>query len=199
MRLIGHVSTATIWLTVSILLTACDEAVAPPIEFSFACDPEAGPDLNESQQAVLDSVARRGRRNHDDGFADVSRQIPGGWGGISFVDGQPAMYLVDTTKFAEAAAALNETDLFQYYDFSQFRVRRGLWSFAQLYDWKRYIVLHGEWPDGIMSADIDESANRLVYGVHPEKAQGVEDFFSSLHLPCDLLLLEESLGLSVGQ
>ena len=109
------------------------------------------------------------------------------------------MYLVDTTKFAEAVAALKESDLFRDQDFSGYSLKRGLWGFAQLYDWKRYIVLHGDWPDGLMSADINEGLNRLVYGVHPDKAHGVEEFFSSLHLQCDLLLLEESMGLVIGQ
>jgi hypothetical protein len=46
------------------------------------------------------------------------------------------------------------------------------------------------WPDGLISSDIDEVRNRLVYGVLAEQGHIVEDFFSSLHLPCDLLLLE---------
>ena len=203
MRVIGYLSSVSVGSIASCFMLACGEPVAPPVAppvvFSFTCDPAAGPDPNEAQQAVLDSVPRYGRRGHDEEMVDVARQVPGGWGGFTREDGQPAMYLVDTTKYSEAVATLNDTDLFRTYDFSRFRVKRGLWGFAQLYDWKRYIVLHGDWPDGLMSTDIDEGANRLVYGVHPEKAHGVEEFFSSLHLPCDLLLLEESMGLVAGQ
>ena len=190
MRVIGGRSSLSVVSIASFLMMACGEPVAPPVVLSFTCDPASGPDPNEAQQAVLDSVPQRGMWSHDDEWADVARQVPGGWGGFTTKNGHPAMYLVDTTKFSEAVAALRETDLFGHQDYSGYSVRRGLWDFAQLYDWKRYIVLHGVWPDGIMSATINEGANRLVYGVHPEKAHGVEEFFTSLHLPCDLVVLE---------
>jgi len=186
MRFFGDLTRVSVAALVTCIVFACADATAPPAVFSYTCDPSVGRDLG----ARLDSLPGNGRRNIDDEWADIARQVPGGWGGVFLDEGQWVMYLVDTTKYDEAVVALNETELFSYYDFSQFVVRQGLWDFAQLHDWKVYIVTRGVWPDGLISSTIDVARNRLVYGVLADQGHIVEDFFSSLNLPCDLLLLE---------
>jgi len=186
MRLFGDLTSISVAALLTCIFLACADATAPPPEFAYTCDPTVGPDLG----TLLDPLPSNGRRNIDDEWDDIARQVPGGWGGIFPDEGQWVMYLVDTTKYDEAVVALNETELFRHYDFSLFLVRQGLWDFAQLHDWQLYIVTRGVWPDGIISSDIDETRNRLVYGVLAEQGHIVEDFFNSLNLPCDLLLLE---------
>lgn len=191
MRLLGYFSIVSIGLLVSLTILACGEATAPaPVVFSYTCDPSAGPDLNETQQALLDSEPHRGMRTSDDEWADIARQVPGGFGGFFVADGASAMYLKEPERKDDALAALEDLGVFGRFAAPPLLVERGLWSFDELYDWKRYIVLHGDWPDGLISATIDVNLNRLVYGVLEEKGQRVADYFTSLHLPCDLLLLE---------
>jgi hypothetical protein len=112
--------------------------------------------------------------------------VPGGWGGYFFQDGVFVTYLVDTTKVAEATAALFDFGI----HIRGAQVRQGRWDFAQLYDWKLHIYAQSGAPRFI-STDIDEVRNRLVFGVEDVAAgDSLATFFSSLALPCDLLVIE---------
>ncbi|HEU5262317.1 MAG TPA: hypothetical protein VFU41_12940 [Gemmatimonadales bacterium] len=126
----------------------------------------------------------------DDQWAELAREVPGGWGGM-ILEGWPVIYLVDTTKRAEVAAVLAARGALQGIDPGQVRVRQARWDFAQLYDWYRYLNLH-VWSDsGLVMSDIDEAANRITYGVLDEAARRrVERLLAELHLPCFLVTVE---------
>ena len=49
----------------------------------------------------------------DDLWAEVARQVPGGWGGLFLSEGQATIYLVEPEKRAEATAALYELGIGQ--------------------------------------------------------------------------------------
>jgi hypothetical protein len=42
----------------------------------------------------------------DDQWADLAREVPGGFAGVILANGQPALFLRDTTKAARAKEAL---------------------------------------------------------------------------------------------
>ena len=180
-------------LAVLVLIFGCGEALGLD---AFECDPLAGPNLGPAQQARVDSLQARvdslppGRiRTRDEEWADIARQVPGGWGGVFLDDGTLTIYLVDPTRRSEATAALYALGVGQpTYDIRQSRVKQGRWDFAQLYDWKRYIQLHIGGVTGLGSMFINEGRNRLEYwvldlGVGQELAAQ----FESLALPCGLV------------
>ena len=135
--------------------------------------------------------------------AELSRQAPGGFGGL-FIDYDPpsapgaerrletrhvVVFLVDTTQRDAALRALEtptHPDRFPL-NVVGARVRPARWSFAELYDW--YGLLHNiVWREGIVTSDIDEKENRIVYGV--ENAAGrerLERQLARLDLPCFLV------------
>jgi hypothetical protein len=120
-------------------------------------------------------------------FADIARKVPGGWGGYFFEDGIYTTYLVDPSKREEATAALLEFGIY----IRPGRVKQGLWNFAQLYDWKLYIYAQSSGAPKFISTNIDQALNRVVFGVpNAETGDSLATFFSSLALPCDLLVIE---------
>jgi hypothetical protein len=171
---------------------------------AFGCDPLAGPNLGQAQQARVDSIQARvdslppGRiRTRDEKWADIARQVPGGWGGFFLDDGTPTIYLVDPTRRNEAIVALYALGVGQpTYDIRQSRVKQGRWDFAQLYDWKRFIQLHISGIRGLVMIGINEGRNRLEYGVlDPAAGRDLAAQFESLALPCGLVNITVTGGI----
>lgn len=170
----------------SLIGAACSDPMGPPP----VCDPDGpGPSIAGARR---DSVPPppTGRHNLNDEWADIARQVPGGWGGAFLVNGQFTMYLVQPDRREKAIAALISLG------FGNTAVRgaevwQGRWDFAQLYDWRRYINLTVGWREGLVFSDLDEFQNRIVFGVRGAEAAGsVEALLDALHLPCELVVLE---------
>jgi hypothetical protein len=127
----------------------------------------------------------------DDQWAEIARQVPGGWGGFYLLNGQPTIYLVHPERRDEAVAALYAFGVGQPgFDVRLSAVLRGRWDFAQLYDWYRYINVQARTVGGLYFTDIDEAQNRLHYGVDSGAVRQFEAFLQALDLPCDLLTVE---------
>ena len=70
-------------------------------------------------------------------------------------------------------------------------VWQGRWDFAQLYNLYSYIEVAVGWPDYLNKSDIDESRNRLVYGVSDRQAaESLAAAFGTANLPCELTIIE---------
>ena len=109
-------------------------------------------------------------RDDDDRWADLAREVPGGFAGM-MLEGGLVVFLVDTTQRDAALAALAARRGLEGRDPKRVRVRKVRWNFAQLYDWYRYLNLH-VWSDsGVVTSDIDEAENRITYGVMGEAAR----------------------------
>jgi hypothetical protein len=68
--------------------------------------------------------------------------------------------------------------------------RQGRWTFAQLYDWYRYLNLRMGKVD-LSGSDIDQDHNRLVFSVMSDSAKRVlEARLSALAVPCSLVAIE---------
>ena len=173
---------------VASVLWACADPTAPlEPTFAYTCDPTLGPNRTQARLQPLRTRTRT-LRSSDQVFADITRKVPGGWGGyfFDFEDGTYTTYLVDPSKAVEATAALLELGI----HIRQARVKQGLWDFAQLYDWQLYIYAESGAPQYI-STNIDQALNRVVFGVKDvATGDSLATFFSSLVLPCDLLVIE---------
>jgi len=121
-------------------------------------------------------------------WAEVAREVPGRFGGVLNESG-PVIYLVDTTRRADAIAALVARGVLPVAKGEKARVRQGRWDFAQLYDWYRYLAVH--LPSERVSSAIDEGQNRIWYGMVDEQQRvRFERALAPLRLPCFLVTLE---------
>jgi hypothetical protein len=118
--------------------------------------------------------------------AEISRLIPGGWGGVTRRENGfgVRLLLVDTTQRVRALEALAAAG-------SPFSpdtpVKQGRWSYAQIYDWFRYIHRH---LNGVALTmwTLDEVNNRILYGVEGEvAAREFDRRLAAMNVPCFLV------------
>lgn len=173
--------------TIAMLAAACGDLAGPEqtAEPEFivpgrACSPESP--VFDVPVAARDSLPQW--PNSDQQWADIARRVPGGWGGYFHLDGVSTMYLVEPGLRGEATEALRGEGIPPATD-----VLQGRWDFAQLYDWSRYLDIHGASSiAGFVSADIDVSSNRIMYGL--ESSASFADLTAvatALGIPCNLL------------
>ena len=126
----------------------------------------------------------------DSRWARIARVVPGGWGGESSSTPVAIYYLRDTTMRAAAESALNQQRLDGRVWGPAMHVRPGRWSFAELYDWDRYLrprVANAS----IGGYGIDEGHNRLLYSVTTAAAKReLERRLTDLGVPCFLVAIE---------
>ena len=122
--------------------------------------------------------------------AAIARGIPGGWGGLT---GRKeglgfAIYLTDTTQRAAALDALAKAGVPDVSSNTEARPAR--WTYGQLYDWFGYVHMHLRRVRVTMWS-LDESRNRIYYGVETEEA-GLEldRQLTALNVPCFLVWRE---------
>lgn len=122
--------------------------------------------------------------------AAIARNIPGGWGGVTQRNEGLgfAIYLTDTTQRVAALEALMKADV--PYVSSSTEARPARWTYADLYDWFRYVHTHLRRVPIVMWS-LDEGRNRILYGVETEEA-GVEldRQLTTLQVPCFLVWRE---------
>jgi hypothetical protein len=127
----------------------------------------------------------------DDIWAEIARDVPGGWGGFFLENGAPTIYLVDPSMRSAAVEALYSRGVGELFDIREATVWKGRWDFGQLYDWYRYIWVAVGWPDVLVSSDIDEYQNRLSYGVRSAPAvDSLAAILEAADLPCELFVIE---------
>lgn len=69
-------------------------------------------------------------------------------------------------------------------------VEQGRWDFAQLFDWYRYVNRHAWQEPELTMSDIQESQNRIQYGVATEAArERLTRVLQGLELPCFLVAI----------
>jgi hypothetical protein len=129
-------------------------------------------------------------RTVDDEWADIARQVPGGFAGIILENGTPVIFLVDTTQRQQAFAGL-QGRLSVPGGFAAAKVRAARWNFAELADWYRYLLVQPLWAQ-ISSADIDEAKNRISFGAPDSTSRAkIEQSLAKLDLPCYLVAIEQ--------
>ena len=167
-----------------------------PTEPSASCDPDSpGPSIAGAMRDRLPPFPPSGHWTINEIWADIARQVPGGWGGFFVMDDQPVHYLVYPDRKDEALAALDALGVESPFTSREPAVRQGRWDFAQLYDWYTYILVTVPWHPALEYTDIDEMRNRLVYSV--SDTQAVESLTSALEnadLPCELVIVQVGDG-----
>jgi hypothetical protein len=129
-------------------------------------------------------------RTVDDDWSDLARDTPGGFAGLILESGVPVVFLTDTIKKSDALAALSAKHLYPP-GLSNARVRAARWNFQQLAEWFRYFQIGVEFTLPITLADIDESKNRILFGVPDSSTRKVvEQTLAKLDVPCYLVALE---------
>jgi len=120
----------------------------------------------------------------------IAQTIPGGFGGISHRETDPrtVVYLVDTTRLAAAVPALVSAGLLPINP--RVGVIQARWTYAQLYDWFRYIQMHilGV---RVSAWTLDDYHNRIYYGVEDQAAAvDLGRRLVEMHAPCFLVAVE---------
>jgi hypothetical protein len=129
-------------------------------------------------------------RTVDDDWSDIARDTPGGFAGLILENNLPVVFLTDTTKKADALAALTAKHVYTS-GLTGATVRAARWNFQQLAEWFRYFQISVEFMPGMSFADIDEAKNRITYGVVDTAARkAIEQRLSTMDVPCYLVGLE---------
>lgn len=123
--------------------------------------------------------------------AEISRKIPGGWGGVTRKENGfgTRLLFVDTTQRVRALEALAAAG-------SPFSpntpLKQGRWTYAQIYDWFRYIHTHLRHV-AVTGWALDEANNRIFYMVEDEAAAREFDRqLAGMNVPCFLVAREIS-------
>lgn len=185
-------------LTLLSAAAACSDATAPVeqlpdlhgdgtmrwADVGKVCDPSApAVPLTAEQRALLPGPSP----TSDYVLAELTRDVTGGFGGIMVPDGVWTMYLVDPSMRDEATAELLSLGAIPQ---APQVVLKGHWTFAEMFDWKRYLAGHMGWPAGMVSADVQEAHNRIEYGVLDETARAeLEAELTALDVPCYLVAI----------
>jgi hypothetical protein len=142
---------------------------------------------DSAARSLAPELVRSYRRGEpDDAFARLARTVPGGFGGFLYSDGKPTIYLVDTTKAAQAISGVVAGGI----PATGAQVLQGRWDFAQLSDWMEYVT--PRLTVRISFSDINEATNRLEFGGPDERVlKQLDSAFSRMHLPCHLVWIKQ--------
>jgi len=144
--------------------------------------------------SLPDSLARqlRPRTGHmipDDRWADLATTTPGGFAGV-FRDSSytPILMLTDPSQASAAKRALEGKI---GVPLQQATVRQARWDFAQLVDWFNYLLPRVAAAGLPITADKDESLNRVRFSVVSiEQRDKVVAALAALPVPCDLVVVD---------
>jgi hypothetical protein len=143
--------------------------------------------------SLRDTSAHPFRWAHGNDYEDkanLTRDIPGGFGGIGHREVHPRtlVYLLDTTKLADAIPALVAKGLLPANPVVAAAQAR--FSYQQLYDWFRYIQMHIRGV-GIAGWTLDERRNRIFYMLADEAAAvNLGKRLAEMNAPCFLVAVE---------
>ncbi len=126
----------------------------------------------------------------DGELAIISRDMPGGFGGLFHLDGELSVFLVEPKDHAALTKRLLEAKVIEE---APHRLYRARWTWAQLYDWRLYI---GQQIDDVMigyaTIDINQHANRIDLGVPSDRRWLAERQLRDLRIPCYLVALYDT-------
>jgi hypothetical protein len=136
-----------------------------------------------------------GQRFPDDAYVAISQSVPGGFAGVFFEDNHFVMTFVDPTTADGArvtiqAAFANHTYPVPQLDVTKAEFRGAKWTFAELDEWFRYLMISNVFAQGtgVSAVDIDEKANTVAFYVIDEASRSLlESKLAALGVPCNLV------------
>jgi hypothetical protein len=192
-----------IWLPalarVAVALVFCACSAASPISTANNPPPAStelrvadcdGPPLSLPANLRATLAPRTGQVDHDDHWADLAEQIPGGFAGVFYSDGKPVLLLTRPDQATAAKSALAADPTLKGFDIAHAEVRKARWDFAQLVDWYDYLLGDTSlWSTpGNISADKNERTNRISFGIETEAGrQELKRKLLAVNVPCDLV------------
>lgn len=180
--------------TLIAVAAACSAVTQPDkstLKRAFTKVPDCNGPATSLNPAVAASLQPHTYLLPDDKWADLARQVPGGFAGVLYVDNKPVLMLTDPSQSAAAKQALAPS--FPTFDVRGAEVRQARWDFAQLVDWFDYLTARTPvWQtEGITSGDKDEAVNRISYGVLDAAARDrLVHTLAGIELPCDLIVIK---------
>ncbi|MGV3711187.1 MAG: hypothetical protein ACO1Q7_20370 [Gemmatimonas sp.] len=128
----------------------------------------------------------------DDEWADATKTMTGGVGGMFIENNVPILYLTDPSKKDAAVAQLQASPVAPFgVNLSTAVARQGRWTFSQLAEWYRLISPALPPPTGTMIGDINEAKNRIEFTVSSASARTViEAKLQTLSVPCYLVAVK---------
>lgn len=180
---------------------------------SSVSDPAARPDLLATAQAPKFTCLSRsatfrlpealratlvpfGPRVPDDAFVAISQSVPGGFAGVFLEDNTHlVLTFVDPETANAARPQIQEAFDSRHvgglnFNAANAEIRGARWTFAELDEWFRYIIMNkvGGPGSGVSFVDIDEKANTVSFGVIDETARSLlEARLASLNVSCNLV------------
>lgn len=133
---------------------------------------------------------RWAQRNEWEEKAKLTQDIPGGFGGIGHREVYPRtiVYLLDTTKLADAVPALVSRGLVPANPVVG--AAQGRFSYSQLYDWFRYIQMHIVGV-AVVGWTLDDWRNRIFYMLEDRAAAvNLGHRLAEMNAPCFLVAIE---------
>ena len=143
--------------------------------------------------SLRDTSAHPFRWAHGNDFEDkanLTRDIPGGFGGIGHREVHPRtlVYLLDTMKLTDAVPALVAKGLLP--PNPVVAAAQARFSYSQLYDWFRYIQMHIRGVE-VAGWTLDERRNRIFYMLVDEAAAvNLGHRLAAMNAPCFLVAVE---------
>ncbi len=140
-------------------------------------------------EAIVATLPSRNGTSIDHVYATLATEVPGGFAGVLFDDGQPVLLLTRPDEAAAAKAAL--AGKLSSFPIASAQVRQARWDFGQIFDWFNYLMTQPSVHSvGFLSADKDEAANRVAFGVRDEETRmRLAKVLAALDIPCDLVLI----------
>jgi hypothetical protein len=154
-----------------------------------------GPALSLDPALAATVLPRSGR---DGNWGDLAEKVPGGFAGILFdKDGSTPIIMLTRPHEAEQAKAALAGQLPAQFPLASAVPRQARWDFAQLLDWFNYFNSKVT-SSGMVSADKDEQANRIRYGVIADSTRRrLVQALHALNIPCDLVLIGIESGIQL--
>jgi hypothetical protein len=166
------------------------------------CDPKAPPALAAERRDSLRAKPGRPANDSAEQWARLALSAPGGFAG-AYLDSSRAPTAGNSTprRLIVRLARPEERDSALQVLVPKIRELRGQnagrdqvvvesarWDFAQLLDWSRYLDPHARAVARILSANIDQTHNRLSYGVATDAERvTLLEHLGSLGIPCGLV------------
>lgn len=148
----------------------CERGLVAVLIVAFAglgCVDQHTPDPTEpgTSTSVPNSQAMLPGITPDDFLEELSRTVPGGFGGMHRdANGDLVVTLVDTDQGQQAVDALMRIPGIRRMASGSIKVKAGSYDFGQLRNWMR--ALDVAWSNGVVMMDVAEQRNVVVVGVH---------------------------------
>lgn len=175
-------------LMLLLLSAACSSSTRTSSDTTWVASP--GSHCDEPKKVLHSYFAERAAMpgsDPDAALARMSRDIPGGFGGVFEQDGKTFVLLKERGSLDSAVSALRRVPEMAHYDLRHPVFKQARWTMDELFTWYRYIGKEAA-SSAILSEYIDQPRNRIVVSV--ADSPGRISYYQKLQrldVPCYLI------------